>query len=204
MKKILTGVITLMAGAFFLLPTGSAEAHYGYGKRWGKKYKRCGKKRWGKKRCGKRMLMRARTWKLKKIGLSDTQIAKLKSIRTNFKKAKIPLKAQIKLLRVDLKDIMDNPTIDQSQVIALVQKIHALKGKLKILRITTRLNIRGLLSLEQKKSLRKLCKRKRMRRFRRMARLYRMYHGKMRGHRTMYRYRRWKKWKKWKRKKMRP
>lgn len=178
MKKMMTGALMLLAGAFLLLPAGNADAHMGHGKRgkWGKR---------GKRGCGG-MLMRAGSWKLKKAGLNDTQVTQLKSIRTSYKKTTIPLRSKIKLIRVDLRNLMDNPNVDQAKVLTLVSQINELKGKIKLLRVKTRLQIRALLTPEQRQKMRKMCRRK-MRRFRRFRKFghhggfYRRGYGK-RGH----------------------
>ncbi len=177
MKTMLKAGLLAVAGVMLFALPGNADAHRG---RW-KKHRR------GKKGC-MGMLMRAPSRMLKKrAGLNDSQITKLKTLRTSFKKQMIPLRAKIKLLRVDMKDLLDNPNVDQAKVVALVQKIHTLKGQAKVLRVKTMLSLRGMLTAEQRSKLRKKCRR--MRRFRRNRRFRR--YG-MRGGRHWHK-RRWKK-----------
>ena len=181
MKTMLKAGLLTVAGIMLLALPGNADAHRG---RW--------KRHRGKRGCMK-MLMRAPSWALKKrAGLNNAQIAKLKVIRTNFKKSIIPLRAQIRLLRVDMKDLMDNENVDQGKVLALVQKIHALKGKAKLLRVKMKLSVRSLLTPGQRMKLRKKCRR--MRRFRRFRRFRR--YG-MRGPHRRWAKRRWRMKRRW-------
>lgn len=158
MKRILKAAALMITTAALFFHAGQADAHGG---RW--KGKR------GKKHCAK-MLMVAPSKVLKKrVGLNDTQITTLKTLRTDFKKQMIPLKAKIKLIRVDMKNLLDTENVDQQKVLALVEQINTLKGQLKILKVKTKLQIRALLTAEQREKLHKSC-RKRMRRFGRWGR----------------------------------
>jgi Spy/CpxP family protein refolding chaperone len=164
MKKFWTATLLMMMGVVFTLAPKNAEAHRGFHKK-------------RKGRCG-RMLMRAPLWKLKKkVGLTDAQVTKLKKIKFATKKKLIPLRASIALNRVSLKELLMEKTVDKKKVLALVTRIHTIKGKAKLLRVSAKLQVRDVLTPEQRLKLKTLCFK--MKRFRRMRR-----------------YRRWKRFKK--------
>lgn len=151
----------LVAGTLIAVaaPVGAAEAHRG---------------RRGKRGCAK-MLLRAPTKKLKKrLGLSPAQVTQLKQLKRSFITQAIPLKGKIKMQRFEIRSLMDNETIDSQKVLAAHKKMNELKGKMKLLKVGMKLKLHTLLKPDQKKKLRRTCRKMRWRRMHRRGRRYGM------------------------------
>ncbi len=85
--------------------------------------------------------------------MSDEQVAKLHSIGTDAEKASIQNRADMQLRRIELRELMraDNP--DQSAIMAKMDQINALQGKMEKARVQTMLSARGVLTADQLKKL---------------------------------------------------
>ena len=100
---------------------------------------------------------------LKEIGITNTTINRIKKLVTSAQKRVIPIMSKIKLTRINIREAMDQETIDKSKVLSLTDKIHNLIGKIHKIRTSTRIDIINMLTVKQRTKLREMG-RKRFRR----------------------------------------
>ncbi len=90
------------------------------------------------------------------LDLSAEQQANMKALRTETEKQIIPIKADIDLKQIDLREAMaaDNPNRDR--IMRLTKDINDLKLKIQQLRIDQRLKIHSMLTPEQKEQMKSM------------------------------------------------
>jgi len=93
-----------------------------------------------------------------KIGLSESQVEKLKTISNEGEKGAIKIKAELKTLMVDFKSVLDEDKIDLSQVKSLITKIANLKAKLHFAKLEASVRGKEVLNTKQLKQLESLMK----------------------------------------------
>lgn len=98
----------------------------------------------------------------KEIGLTEEQLAKIENLCTEAEKAKIDLRAKIDTLRVDMRTEMEKANPDREVVFKLHDEINVLRGELGKIRLTLMLDIKDLLTPEQKAKCKELRERKMM------------------------------------------
>lgn len=138
MKKLMVAlVVTCLA-----LPlSGFAQHGMGHG----------GKGNWaGKQHKGKQgdqigRLLRAAD----EIGLSEDQVAKLKSMRMEFKMSAIERRAEIEKAGVQLKFLMADPESPENDVHAAIERVAGLKAELQKMKFSARREVRSLLTESQ-------------------------------------------------------
>lgn len=87
------------------------------------------------------------------LNLTKEQRDKIKKIHSDLQKLNIPLKSQIDLKRIDLKELIDADNPNKDQIAAKVKEIESLKTQIKINRINARIDTRSLLTKEQRDKL---------------------------------------------------
>ena len=92
------------------------------------------------------------------LQLSDEQVAKIKDLKYNIKKALISKDAEIELVAVDIKQAMWQDAIDIAAVNALVDKKYALKNEKAKMLVAACAQLQSILTDEQKKELKQLKK----------------------------------------------
>lgn len=84
-----------------------------------------------------------------KIGLSESQIEELKTIRDDSEKTAIRMKAEIKTLMVDLKSMLGEDSIDLTRAKSLIKKFADLKAELHFARLEASVKAREVLTAKQ-------------------------------------------------------
>lgn len=98
-----------------------------------------------------------------RLKLSDEQKEQRRKIKIDYQKKRIPLQASLKLARIDLKELMRDDA-PQTKIYKSVDKVHGINGKLFKLRIQQRMEMRKVLTTEQKKLMKEhACPKKCMR-----------------------------------------
>ena len=87
------------------------------------------------------------------LNLTKEQLDKIKKIRSSSQKSNIPLRSDIQLKQIELKDLMDADAPDKSAVAAKVKEIDALKTQIKLNRMNARIDCRNVLTKEQKEKM---------------------------------------------------
>jgi Spy/CpxP family protein refolding chaperone len=87
------------------------------------------------------------------LGLSDEQVARLHKIGVDAQKASVQTRADMQLRRIELRELMraDNP--DHDAIMAKLDQINALQGKMEKARVETMLSARSVLTPEQLKKV---------------------------------------------------
>lgn len=94
------------------------------------------------------------------LGLSDEQVADLKTIRWNQRKSVIEKRAQIQIAHVELEELLDQEPVNFDKVKAKVIGIGDLEQDIRLDRLTTIQKARKILTaeqLEKAKNLKKPC-----------------------------------------------
>ncbi|MCD6532039.1 Spy/CpxP family protein refolding chaperone [bacterium] len=87
------------------------------------------------------------------IGLSDDQLDRISSIRTEMQKKIIDLRAKKQKAEIDLRDLMRDPKAKSSEIEKVAQKVIDLESQIKLNRIETGLKIRDVLTPEQREKV---------------------------------------------------
>jgi len=90
----------------------------------------------------------------KRLKLSDDQLEKIATLKSNFKTSVAPEFAQLKSLKFQLKDQMMQPTVDKDKVMTLESNINSVRSDLSTKRLTLKLDEMSVLTPEQKQELR--------------------------------------------------
>lgn len=91
-----------------------------------------------------------------KLGLSGDQVAKLKDIHRGMEKKKIRFEADMKLARLDLKEIMEVKDFDLEKANAAVQKMSDMKRDQHLEMLKSIKEVRGILTDEQFKKIKEM------------------------------------------------
>ena len=83
------------------------------------------------------------------LGLSPTQVEKLRGLRSGFEKDAIRRQAEIRVAEIDLSDLLAANPPDLGKIETQVMKIASLRGSLRFVRIKTLEEGRAVLSPEQ-------------------------------------------------------
>jgi Spy/CpxP family protein refolding chaperone len=89
----------------------------------------------------------------KKMGLSDEQIDKIKPVHRTMEKMQARYKADLKIAKIDLMEIMDVKDFDIDKANAAVQKIAAIKTAHQLEMLKSMKEVRGILTDEQFKKM---------------------------------------------------
>lgn len=87
---------------------------------------------------------------LAELNLTDSQKEQLEKLRSDHQLKAIDLKADIEKLHVQIKDEMNNKTIDESKVLSLTKKVSDLQAQLKESAVSMRIKSYNLLDDKQK------------------------------------------------------
>ncbi len=104
------------------------------------------------------------------LGLTAEQQAKLRETRLATRKETIELNAKLRILRLELRELMQADQPDQKAIQAKVKAIGDLRTKLQMARINGVLSAKSVLTAEQKEKMKKLRKRLLRRRLERRLR----------------------------------
>jgi Spy/CpxP family protein refolding chaperone len=92
----------------------------------------------------------------KELGLSDEQVSKLKDMRMKREKQAIQDRAELDIMELELRDLMSEDEIDLKAVDGKIDKISALKGKIRKDGIHAMVDAKKVLTAEQRKKLREM------------------------------------------------
>lgn len=93
---------------------------------------------------------------IEQIGLTDAQVEKLKSLRSNTMKAQIRAEADIKILRLELDDLLDQDKPDLKKIDAKIDEIGKKETEMKKMMIHAMLDGKAVLTDEQLAKLKKM------------------------------------------------
>lgn len=83
------------------------------------------------------------------LGLDDNQVSKLKELKSDSKKTKVKQHAEMKILQIELQELLDEKAVDKDGVYAKLDAIGSLQTKMAKGCVDTRLAARGILSVDQ-------------------------------------------------------
>lgn len=86
-----------------------------------------------------------------KLNLSDTQKKQIEEMRTALQRNTVQLRSKIQLARIDLRELLRSDDPDKSAIEKKMNDIGQLQTELKILKISHWLDIRKILTPEQRK-----------------------------------------------------
>ncbi len=92
----------------------------------------------------------------KKAGLDDEQIETLKAEKMDFQKKQVQLQADIKILGLELKEMMDVAKPDKNAIHAKVKAIGALRTEMQLARVDWMLKFKEVTTEEQQEKLKEL------------------------------------------------
>ena len=143
MKKVVLVLLTVLFVMGLAVASGAAEKKEGDG-RHGNMYKH------GGEGCGCDH-SNSPFGMFKKLGLDEKQRAAIREIHLKTKKAMIMKKADIKVARIELQEILSKDPVDMTAAETTVKKIESLKSEIKMMRIKALEDIKSNLNAEQKK-----------------------------------------------------
>lgn len=85
------------------------------------------------------------------LGLSDEQVAKLRSIRTETQKALIRKQADLRVAQIELEELLQNPTAKRADLEAKAKEVQRLQSEVWLTAFRARLDAREVLTSEQLK-----------------------------------------------------
>lgn len=126
--------------------------------KWGNKGKVCGEKGQGKNLLACKVFHKAEFYlaHAQLIGLSDEQVQKIRSTKTEFKKKLVQNEADVEKLKIDIMDALHQPEIDQAKINSLIDKKYDLKKGMAKDSVQTLLAIKGTLTPEQKEKAKEI------------------------------------------------
>ncbi len=154
MKKVVVGAFVVLSLMVFVLGAAHAEKRGGFK---GEKV-RCeeGGPMAGHMRHSEAGMMGAghRIWKaLADLGLDENQKVAIRGIRTAAKKDAIRKIAEIRIARIELREILDKDSVDMGAVEAKLKQMESLKTDLHMSRIKSMEEIKAKLTPEQREKL---------------------------------------------------
>ena len=102
-----------------------------------------------------------------RLGLSKSQISKLKILKTSFKKARIMNRAKLRITRLDLKTAIRTEPINMKEIKKLVKKGTSQREIMWLSTINAIVKTKTILTSKQLEKMRRIMKTKRKRRIRR-------------------------------------
>lgn len=93
---------------------------------------------------------------VKQIGLSDTQVARIKAADFAHRESQTELGSQIQMRRLEMEKAMAGDERDEEKILGLAKEIGDLKGRHVVQRVQQRLELEKILTAEQRDKLRTL------------------------------------------------
>ncbi len=88
--------------------------------------------------------------------MSADQVSRLHKISIDAEKASIQNRADMQLQRLELRELMRADSPDESAIMAKMDQVNALQGKMEKARVQTMLSARGVLTADQLKKLKEM------------------------------------------------
>lgn len=92
---------------------------------------------------------------IKKLGLTEEQQEKVKSIRMNAEKEKIKIEAELRIKQIDMQEQLEKKSVNEKEVSKLIDGIADLQKKMLENRIKTILALKKILTPEQQEKIKK-------------------------------------------------
>ncbi len=89
------------------------------------------------------------------LALSNEQVGKLTALRSGFEKEAIRAGAEIRVVEIELDDLLDQEKVDLGKVEAAIRKEESLRGNLRLSRVKTIEAGKAILTAEQRDKLKK-------------------------------------------------
>jgi Spy/CpxP family protein refolding chaperone len=83
------------------------------------------------------------------LGLSEAQVAELRTLRADQAKQRIRQRADVEIARIELRELLGSPTVDERAVEAAVKRLGALQTAVLEARVGAQLALRKALTAEQ-------------------------------------------------------
>lgn len=99
-----------------------------------------------------------------KLGLSDEQVNRLKALKSEAKKQKIRIKADIEILQIELYDLLHKDEVDVKAVDAKIEEIGERKTEMYKASIHAKLDAQNILTPKQLKEYKRIKKEERYKR----------------------------------------
>jgi Spy/CpxP family protein refolding chaperone len=87
------------------------------------------------------------------LGLTDEQVGRLHQIGVNAEKASVQNRAQMELSHIELRELMRAENPDHDAIMAKLDVVNALQGKMAKQRVETMLAAKGVLTPDQQKKI---------------------------------------------------
>lgn len=151
MKRIL-GVLLLSALFLIGVPHSSYASPCGC---QGRGMHEEGAPAWGMGHHREMATPRHHMWKrLRRLGLDEKQKESIRNIRSGLMKKTITKTADVRIAKIDLRDMLSKDSVDMQAVEAKVKEIESLQADLRLSRIKAMLEVKALLTPAQRKKLR--------------------------------------------------
>ena len=92
---------------------------------------------------------------IQELGLTDEQVKELREADFAYREKRLQLKFKLAGLRLEMKRLFSTDPVNEAEVLQLAQKISDQKGNLFVRKIESRLEVRKLLTGEQRKKLKR-------------------------------------------------
>lgn len=92
---------------------------------------------------------------LEEIDLSNEQIDKIKAIRENAHKLNIPLRGQLELKQVEIRELMNGDKPDKEKVAARIKEMEAIKVQMDVNRSNAHIDVISQLTKDQRNKIEK-------------------------------------------------
>lgn len=162
--SVISAILTIVAITLFTItvgaqpPAGKEKCDKPYSKDCDKKYKKdCDKSKKDWKRGKHRFDILNYT---EQLDLSDKQVAKIKDVKSAYKKDTIMLEADIEVLEIDLKEFHRDYTTSMDTIAKKVRKIESKKGDKQIAKFKMMRDIREVLTKKQRTKIREIMQKK--------------------------------------------
>ena len=83
------------------------------------------------------------------LGLSDDQVQKMRQLRMEYEKETIRKAADIRVAGLEVKDLLEQKTVDLAQVEKKVRQLEGLRGDLTLLRVRSMMKAKDFLNDQQ-------------------------------------------------------
>jgi len=91
-----------------------------------------------------------------RLGLSADQVRKLEQLRDNFQRQSTRNDANLRIVEIDIADLLDNDPVEMAKVEAKIREGEKLRANLRLARIRAVEQAKAQLNAEQKKTLQEL------------------------------------------------
>ncbi len=88
-------------------------------------------------------------------GVDNATMSRIKDRLYDVKKASVPLRGDLELARIDLHRMLDTASPDRAAIMAQIDKLGALKLRMKKLKLEAMLDVRQMLSADQLRRFRR-------------------------------------------------